>query len=138
MMVVPRQTDAAAWAERWDVIGRAAASAANVGEKRKAEDDAGEFGSGKRVKGSPSVVSHELLTHATCTAPPPNHVAQTILDALSDPLDVSSDPSNPEARPKGDVFLLATALDSMCTCESVRPVPISPSMRSLRDSARRR
>lgn len=126
MMVVPRQTDAAAWAERWEVVGRPAASAANVGEKRKAEDEAGEFGSGKRVKGSPSVVSHELSTHATCTAPPPNPVARTILSALSDPANALSNPTHTDASAKGDVFLLPTALDSMCTCQSVRPPPHVP------------
>lgn len=116
-MVVPAEgrKEDVPWAERWVVVGRGA----EVGGKRKAEE--GELARpGKRVKLSPSIISHESTSRKPCTIPTPNPVAQEIFDALSN--------QKPLTEAKGDVFLRPEALDRICTCESVRsslPLPHS-------------
>jgi hypothetical protein len=107
MMVVPaRGREDVPWAERWVVVGRGA----EVGHKRKAGDD--EAFTTKRTKLTVSDTAHESTSRKACTMPMPNPVAQEIINALS---------NNPETTTaKGDVFLRSDAVDSICTCESVR------------------
>ncbi|KAJ9092691.1 hypothetical protein QFC20_007291 [Naganishia adeliensis] len=111
MMVVPAEgrKEDVPWAERWVVVGRGA----EVGGKRKAEEGES-VGPGKRVKLSPSIISHESTSRKPCTLPTPNPVAQEIFDALSN--------QKPLTEAKGDVFLRPEALDRICTCESCMPL----------------
>jgi hypothetical protein len=139
MMIVPRQDvdPAEDWAERWEVIGRALREerpdVQETGDKRKAKDT--DEQSTKRARLSPSITDdeptkldgestkpdsdsikpdQEIIT--CCKLPPPNPIAQQILNSLkSTPL---TDPL--ESKPKGDVFLLPDARENICTCPNVR------------------
>lgn len=120
MMVVPKSgREDVPWAERWVVVGRGA----EVGDKRKAGDD--EASETKRTKLTVSDTSYGSTSRKACTMPTPNPVAQEIINALS---------NNPETTTaKGDVFLRPDVLESICTCESVRPpsYPYPPVLASL-------
>lgn len=133
-MIVPRPgTDDSSvvvvdWPDRWDVIGRHRADS-----KRAQAHSPAASPPAKRPRldadAAVDILAAAAPATTSCTLPAPNARAQRILDALA--LESSSD-ADPRGGggPRGDVFLLPSARESICTCPAVRfSLPLFPTAR---------
>ncbi|GHJ85942.1 hypothetical protein NliqN6_2344 [Naganishia liquefaciens] len=129
-MVVPRENvDPAAapeWAERWDVIGRREPSPPSS-TKRARSPHGSPLVKRPRLSSSSPTATPPTPTSAApkpCTLPAPNPLAQRILASFAASAAANADaavPPSSSARARGDVFLLPSARENICTCASCMP-----------------